>query len=159
MTLAVNPIDIRQGATGDIGIVDDIMQQAFDPRFGEAWTRGQCLAILAIPSISLTLASIDGVTSGFALIRSAADEAELLLLATLPAMRRRGVARALLRAVISDSKQRSISKLFLEVRRGNEAASLYRAIGFAKVGERRGYYRGSDNQLYDALTYCYDIEQ
>lgn len=157
MAATINYIDLRPGGIADIGAVDTIMREAFDPRFGEAWTRGQCLAIIALPGIWLTIATIDGQAAGFALCRAAADEAELLLLATTPALRRRGVGRALLRAVIADCKDRGIAKLHLEVRAGNEAIDLYRADGFTKVGERRGYYRGSSGQLFDALTFRREI--
>lgn len=157
MSTTVNYVDLRPGGIADIGAVDAIMREAFDPRFGEAWTRGQCLAIIALPGIWLTMAAVDGVAAGFALARAAADEAELLLLATAPALRRRGVGRALLRAVIADCKDRGIARLHLEVRAGNDAIELYRADGFAKVGERRAYYRGTNGQLFDALTFRREI--
>jgi ribosomal-protein-alanine N-acetyltransferase len=87
------------------------------------------------------------------MVRSVADEAELLLLAVDPACRRRGIASALLRAVIAEAQAGGIADLHLEVRAGNEAVNLYVAQGFAKVGERRGYYRGKTGQVFDAHTY------
>lgn len=153
MTAAVTMIDLRSGTASDLPIVDAIMQRAFDPRFGEAWTRGQCLGILALPGVWLTIASIDGQPAGFALSRATVAEAELLLLASLPDLRRRGVGGALLRSVMRDAAARKAERLFLEVRSGNDAIRLYQTSGFAKVGERRGYYRGSGGQLFDAMTF------
>ncbi len=88
-------IELRSGSVADLALVDQLMQGAFDPRFGEAWTRNQCLGILAMPGVWLTIAAIDGIPAGFALSRIVADEAELLLLATMPrdATSRRGCAR------------------------------------------------------------------
>ena len=146
-------VDLRQGSVGDLAVVDRIMQAAFDPRYGEAWTHNQCLGLLAMPGVWLTLAALRGEPAAFALSRVVADEAELLLLATLPALRRRGVAAALLRSVVGDAHDRGASKLHLEVREGNDAIKLYRAAGFSKVGERRHYYRGTDGQAHHALTY------
>ncbi|WP_244624657.1 GNAT family N-acetyltransferase [Sphingomonas sp. So64.6b] len=146
-------IDLRSGGTADLATVESLMAEAFDPRFGEAWTHGQCLGIMALPGVWLTIASVDGKPVGFALSRQIVDEAELLLLATAPASRRKGVAAALLRSVVTEAREKNALKLHLEVREGNEAIKLYRTAGFTKVGERRAYYRGNAGQTFDAFTF------
>jgi ribosomal-protein-alanine N-acetyltransferase len=151
--MATRQILLRTGDARDIAAVDALMVAAFDPRFGEAWTRSQCMGVLAMPGVRLTLALVDDTPAGFAMVRSVMDEAELLLLAVDPAFRRRGIAGALLRAVIAEAQASGIADLHLEVRAGNEAVKLYTAQGFAKVGERRGYYRGKTGQSFDAHTY------
>ncbi len=151
--MATRQILLRTGDARDVGIVDTLMSAAFDPRYGEAWTRNQCMGVLAMPGVRLTLALVDDVPAGFAMVRSVADEAELLLLAVDPVQRRRGIATALLRAVIAEAQAAGIADLHLEVRAGNPAVGLYTAQGFAKVGERRGYYRGRTGQSFDAHTY------
>jgi len=151
--MAMRRIFLRPGDPRDVAIVDALMSAAFDPRYGEAWTRSQCMGVLAMPGVRLTLAFVDDVPAGFAMVRSVADEAELLLLAVDPACRRRGIASALMRAVIAEAQAGGIADLHLEVRAGNEAVNLYVAQGFAKVGERRGYYRGKTGQVFDAHTY------
>lgn len=151
--MATRQILLRTGDARDIAAVDALMVAAFDPRFGEAWTRSQCMGVLAMPGVRLTLALIDDTPAGFAMVRSVMDEAELLLLAVDPAFRRRGTAGALLRAVIAEAQASGIADLHLEVRAGNEAVKLYTTQGFAKVGERRGYYRGKTGQSFDAHTY------
>jgi ribosomal-protein-alanine N-acetyltransferase len=70
----------------------------------------------------------------------------------MPEARRRGVGAALLRAVMADCATRKISRIHLEVRAGNDAIKLYSNSGFAKIGERRDYYRGADGRTYSALT-------
>lgn len=151
--MATRQILLRTGDARDVAIVDSLMTAAFDPQYGEAWTRNQCMGVLAMPGVRLTLASIDDRPAGFAMVRSVADEAELLLLAVDPACRRRGIASALLRAVIAEAQATGVTDLHLEVRAGNAAVKLYTAQGFAKVGERRGYYRGKTGQVFDAHTY------
>lgn len=145
-------IDLREGDVRDLDRVDRIMADAFDPRWGEAWTRNQVIGILAVPGVWLTIAELNGRTVGFALTRGVLDEAELLLLAVMPEARRRGVGAALLRAVMADCATRKISRIHLEVRAGNDAIKLYTSSGFSKIGERRDYYRGVDGRTYSALT-------
>ena len=157
MSTVLNLIELRGGNVADLGLIDDIMGQAFDPRFGEAWTRNQCLGILAMPGVWLTIATLDRAPAGFALSRLILDEAELLLLATVPALRRRGIAGALLRSTIADAISHGAKTLHLEVREGNDAIKLYRGAGFAKVGERRNYYRGTTGHAYDAFTFSREL--
>lgn len=151
--MATHQILLRTGDARDVGTVDSLMAAAFDPRFGEAWTRNQCMGVLAMPGVRLTLALVDDVPAGFAMVRTVADEAELLLLGVDPARRRRGIATALLRAVIAEAQMGGIADLHLEVRANNPAVDLYLAQGFTKVGERRGYYRGRTGEAFDAHTY------
>jgi ribosomal-protein-alanine N-acetyltransferase len=145
-------IDLREGDVRDLDRVDRIMADAFDARWGEAWTRNQVIGILAVPGVWLTIAELNGSAVGFALTRGVLDEAELLLLAVMPEARRRGVGAALLRGVMADCATRKISRIHLEVRAGNDAIKLYSSSGFSKIGERRDYYRGVDGRTYSALT-------
>jgi len=154
MSGTLHLVELREGGAQDLSSVNAIMQDAFEPRYGEAWTSAQCLGMLSLPGVWLVVAGIDGHDAGFALARAMAGEAELLLLATRPAARRRGVAGALLRAVIEEARARGADRLHLEVRAGNDAVRLYRREGFEKVGERREYYRGRNGQLFDAHTYA-----
>ncbi|MBY0582500.1 MAG: GNAT family N-acetyltransferase [Sphingomonas sp.] len=158
MSTTLNIVELCSGTTSDLPVIDTIMQRAFDPRFGEAWTRGQCLGIMAMPGVFLTIARVNGQAVGFAMARTVMDEVELLLLATMPDARRRGVGRALVNAVISTGREHGAIRVHLEVRAGNDAIKLYQDAGFAKIGERRGYYRGATGQLFDALTFSRAIK-
>ena len=157
MTAGLNLIELREGGSQDLPAVNRIMQAAFDPRFGEAWTSAQCLGMLSLPGVWLTIAGHDGADAGFSLARLVADEAELLLIAVDPRLRRRGIAGALLRTAIAEARGRKAAKLHLEVRAGNDAVALYRREGFEKVGERRDYYRGKSGQVFDAHTYAKEL--
>jgi ribosomal-protein-alanine N-acetyltransferase len=152
MSAAPRPIELREGGVQDLPSVLRIMEAAFDPLFGEAWTQPQCMGMMALSGVWLLVASIGGRDCGFAMARAMLDEAELLLLATSPAARGRGVGGALLRAVVAESRNRGAAKLHLEVREGNGAIRLYQHERFEKVGERRGYYRGTNGQTFNALT-------
>jgi ribosomal-protein-alanine N-acetyltransferase len=157
MSGTLNLTELREGGSQDLAEVSRIMEDAFDARYGEAWTSAQCLGMLSLPGVWLVVASLDGSDAGFALARSIGDEAELLLLATRPAARRRGIAGALLRAVVAEAQARGVTQLHLEVRAGNDAVRLYRREGFEKVGERKNYYRGKMGQAFDAHTYAREL--
>lgn len=155
--MSTHLVELSSGTTAELGLVDQIMKRAFDPRFGEAWTRAQCLGMLSLPGVWLTLAHLNGAPAGFALARTAGDEAELLLLAALPEVRRSGVGGALLRSALDEAGRRGARRLYLEVRSNNDAIGFYVRMGFIKVGQRRGYYRGPGGQLLDAFTLARDL--
>jgi ribosomal-protein-alanine N-acetyltransferase len=52
-----------------------------------------------------------------------------------------------------DARSRSVKTMHLEVRAGNEAATLYGQAGFTQVNRRKDYYHGADGQIFDALTF------
>lgn len=145
-------LTLREGNEGDIGDVMVVMEQAFDPAFGEAWSAGQCLGMMSLPDVWLSFANDGARTLGFALSRLLIDEAELLLLAVEPDARRRGVGRALVERTAAIAAGKGAQRLLLEVRDDNQALALYRGVGFSEIGRRHAYYRGTDGTSRDALT-------
>ncbi len=145
-------VELLDGGLADLPAVMSVMEVAFEPRFGEAWTAPQCAGLLPMPGVWLTVARSNGAALGFALARVVAGEAELLLLAVHPHVRRRGVGKSLLENFLAAAAGRGAQRVHLEVRDGNQALNLYNAAGFEVVGRRRGYYSGRDGSNYDALT-------
>jgi ribosomal-protein-alanine N-acetyltransferase len=93
----------------------------------------------------------DGVL-GYAVCWTIAGESHLLNIAVHPARLGQGIGRALLSECIRRSARAGASRIFLEVRAGNDAARrLYRSMGFAFRGIRRGYYTdtGEDAVILD----------
>ena len=93
--------------------------------------------------------------AGVSLIRTVQDETELLTLAVKPDFRRRGIARALLKAAMEDAWAAGGASMYLEVSDENTAAlDLYRTTGFVPVGRRTRYYRSvsGDGSLVDAIV-------
>jgi ribosomal-protein-alanine N-acetyltransferase len=120
---------------------------------GPPWNEAAFAALCAIPGRRILIADEAGVPAGLLLLGLAADEAEILTLAVLPASRRRGVARALVTAAASLAEAAGARRLFLEVAEGNAAArALYAGLGFVPVGRRRRYYPGGDDALVLALS-------
>lgn len=104
--------------------------------FSQAWDAAAFVSLLSGQGVAALIED-----DGFVLIRTVADEAEVLSIAVLPAARRRGVAKALLSAATAAAREAGAQRLFLEVSAHNTAAlALYRRAGFAEIGRRRGYY-------------------
>jgi ribosomal-protein-alanine N-acetyltransferase len=104
---------------------------------GEVWGAAAFHAQLSMHGV---VALLDP-RGGFALLRVAADEAEVLAVAVIPTAQRRGVALALLREGLRQTAAMGAKEVFLEVAFGNAPAlALYRSLGFAAVGRRRRYY-------------------
>jgi ribosomal-protein-alanine N-acetyltransferase len=137
--------------------VMSIMIEAFDPAYREAWTAGQCVSMLTLPGVWLSLARIDGAPAGFALNRAVAGEAELLLLAVASICRRKGVGTRLIDRAAMLSRQRGADELHLEVRHNNPAFEMYINCGFRIAGRRPGYYQSKDGLNHDAVTLSYSL--
>lgn len=145
-------IAFSDGSLADLDAVMAVMDESFDPHFGEAWTATQCAGLLPMPGVWLTLAKEGPNIVGFALARAVAGEAELLLLAVRSAWQKSGIGKILLESFTETARARGVDRLHLEVREGNHALSLYTEAGFRLVGRRRNYYSGWEGQTFDALT-------
>lgn len=150
----------------DLDKLMQVMEQAFDPHFREAWTRRQVEDSLVMPSTYMLLANASGddcaqeeSASGFVLARQAADEIELLLIAVLPQCRGRGVGKKLLERFIESAVERKAAKVFLEMRANNPAEQFYRNAGFERIGTRPDYYRTVLGTPIDALTFAKNLSE
>src|SRR5262249_3464495 len=87
-----------------------------------------------------------------ALVRFAADEAEILTLGVAPSARTQGIGGQILDAVVTLVRRRGSRSLFLEVAVDNgHARRLYASRGFREVGRRPGYYDRGSEPRQDAL--------
>jgi ribosomal-protein-alanine N-acetyltransferase len=145
-------IAITEGGVADLAAVMRVMEDSFDPAFGEAWTAPQCAGLLPMSGVWLSLARRGEAVVGFALGRVVRDEAELLLLAVHRSSQGMGVGQRLLDRFAAVAASKGAEQLHLEVREGNHAVSLYSRNGYREVGRRRNYYSGRGGQLFDALT-------
>lgn len=137
----------------DVPLMGRIMERAFDPRFGEAWSTPQLAGALGIADTWCQLGFDEEEPFGFSLTRRVIDEAELMLVAVLPGERGRGLGRKLVEGAMHKARQRGARKIFLEVRDGNAAAfGLYESLGFSAAGRRQNYYIGMMGERFDAVT-------
>ena len=156
----VLPVRLDVGTSADLDGVMAVMTTAFDPGFGEGWSRSQCAGILPLSGVIMTIARDDlGQARGFALQRIVADESELLLLGVHRAAQRCGIGGQLLDHFVDTSRASGATRLHLEMRDGNPATAMYEAYGFTAEGRRSNYYRGSDGRLFDAVTMVLDLKR
>jgi ribosomal-protein-alanine N-acetyltransferase len=84
-----------------------------------------------------------------------ADELHINTIAVNPALRRQGLARALLGYILANTMSEGIRRATLEVRRSNEPAlRLYERLGFSVMAVRSRYYTQPEE---DALILWRDV--
>lgn len=129
-------------ADADLAVIAELHAGAF----ARGWSEAEIAALLVDPGVAAVVARRSSPYGtrrpvGFAITRTAADEAEILTVAVHPRWRGRGVGRGLLEALLRRLYADRVAAVFLEVAADNAAAvTLYRRLGFVVVGERRGYY-------------------
>jgi [ribosomal protein S18]-alanine N-acetyltransferase len=127
--------------------------------FETPWDAATIGSLLAAPQVLAFVADEESAGAGFILLRIAADEAEILTLATREDQRRRGIALALLGAAMEAAAAAGAASLFLEVASDNAPArALYLKAEFTPVGARRGYYARPDGAV-DALILRRDLNR
>lgn len=151
-------LPVEDGDDETIAEVMGVMERAFDPAFGEAWSCSQLCGSRELPGTTLLAGWDEGEVRGFALLRAVAGEAELMLLAVDPRHQRQGIGQALLAACIDQARTAQAQCVFLEVRDGNSAMGLYLANGFSAYQCRSGYYRGQNGHTHDAISLRRNLE-
>lgn len=146
-------VALRALGARDLDVAAALHREAF-ARLGErAWARQEIAELLAVHGVKGFMLGAGDDAVGFALMRMAADEAELLTIAVAPAHWRRGIGRTLLDAIVGASRASGARALFLEVAADNGAArALYDQAGFGVVGRRQGYYRRAAGPPADAIV-------
>jgi ribosomal-protein-alanine N-acetyltransferase len=151
-------VRLATARVGDLSAVMRVMETAFDPAYGEAWSAAQLLTLFALPSARVCLAWVrdgagdDEIPCGFAAARVAGGESELLLIGVDPARRGQGIGARLMADWQAWAEGRGAEDYFLEMRADNDAVHLYRQSGFVECGRRPAYYRGGDGVVRDAIT-------
>lgn len=81
------------------------------------------------------------IIAGWCCVRLIPPEAELLKIAVVPALQRKGIAARMLNNIFLQCRAHQCDTLFLEVRGQNlPAIALYSAEGFQQIARRKGYY-------------------
>ena len=122
--------------------------------FAEPWHADGIARLIEHPAAMTTLVRGDGADAlaGFLIAQAAADEVEILSVGVAPAWQRRGIARLLIRDLMTRTSERGARYLHVEVAADNHAAiALYAALGFEPGGRRKAYYVRRNAPPVDAL--------
>ncbi|HQP97027.1 MAG TPA: ribosomal protein S18-alanine N-acetyltransferase [bacterium] len=148
-------VDFRPARFEDLDRIVEIETTSFSC----PWSRKSIEEeILGGPVRFLVAASLPGNrVVGYVSFYIVADEVHIMNLATDPAFRRQGIARALLQACLQEGKKAAVAVVHLEVRESNTAAlDLYRKLNFEIVGRRPKYYI---KPVEDALLLSFRFDQ
>ncbi len=139
-------VRLRRLELGDLDAIERIERVSYPT----PWSRSMFATELAKPS-SLSLGAVDEHDQlvGYLILSRYVDAWHVMNVAVAPEWRRRGVANALLRRLLDETRHDAQRGYTLEVRVSNVGAiALYEGFGFRTKGVRRGYY--TDNRE-DAL--------
>jgi ribosomal-protein-alanine N-acetyltransferase len=147
----------RRVEAGDLARLMEIERAGFRHPWSEAQLRAELQNAWSVPLAAMETGPGGAERMvGYALIWMVHDEVHVLNVATDPAERRRGVARALLHEVAAQGRARGCRLATLEVRRSNEPAiALYRSLGYCQVGVRPRYYAEEGE---DAILMTLDLD-
>lgn len=130
-------LSIRSLSGADRHLMDRLGVDAF----GSDWKVGTAHRFLGRIDCECWGAFRGETLVGFLIALKLGKERDIVSIAVDPTIRRQGIARQLLKFLISPA---DIACVFLEVEVSNVAAlGLYRGLGYSQVGIRRGYYAGT----------------
>lgn len=122
--------------------------------FSDGWNENMLTSAFDSCNFFGKIAFTDNEFSGFITYSVALDTADINDIFVFEKFRKKGIAKTLLKQVISDLKSKGVNKLFLEVREGNiPAKNLYEFFGFKLLSVRKKYYGDGEN----AINYYMDL--
>lgn len=109
--------------------------------FPDPWSENSLRESLEQKNTIMLTAENGREISGYLIVYTVLDECEIARIATAKEFQRQGVGGQLILRLESDCAERKITRILLDVRRGNQTASaFYRAQGFKEDGIRRNFY-------------------
>jgi GNAT superfamily N-acetyltransferase len=119
-----------------------------------AWWRGFPRA-----GVALLVAESDGRIVGTAQLHDAesangAHRGEVAKLLVHPALRRRGIARALMAVLEAEARAAGKTLLTLDTREGDPSNDLYQSLGYQRAGRIPGWARDADG-TFSATNFWY----
>ena len=118
-------------------------RELFEEPYSEETLRRE----LELPFSLGLVAKLNGETAGYCLAWLIGETCELHRIGVRGELQGRGIGRALLKTLLKEAAGKGAREVVLEVNEKNrKAISLYRALGFSKVSERKNYY-GNDGAL------------
>ena len=109
--------------------------------FSRPWSYDAFYKTLSDENYIVIIAKDTDALLGYCVLLCTGEEADITNVCTAPAARGKGVATAMLTALLEAGESRGVAEFFLEVRESNiPARNLYTKLGFEEIGLRKNYY-------------------
>jgi ribosomal-protein-alanine N-acetyltransferase len=138
---------LRKASVADLHHIMQIERSVF---VTDAWSESAMRAELESGNTVYVVATALGapdIVQGYAglMVPPRATEADVQTIAVSPDVRRMGLGRVLMHALLKAARSAGVRDVFLEVRADNAGAqALYESLGFVGIGVRPGYYQPDD---------------
>jgi len=138
-------LEIRESDERDLKDIEELERESFSDPWSEKSLRPSFGTKILVGEVARDAEYTKDPGSkrivGYAIIRTVADEAELLRICVAKDTRRNGYGRKILSSALELAKNDGAEKMFLEVRSANAPArGLYTSAGFEETGIRKNYY-------------------
>jgi ribosomal-protein-alanine N-acetyltransferase len=135
-------VSIRRARVADVDAIHAIELASFSDPWSRVGFRDTILGDRGLIVVAVDAAQ---AVIGFAVLLTAADQAEIANIAVAKSELRRGIGASLLDHVVAAAKLAGAVTIHLEVRESNTAAlALYGSRGFREEARRLQYYRKPD---------------
>ncbi len=128
---------IRQMTEDDVAAVAALEAE----NFSRPWSYDAFYKTLSDENYIVIIAKETDALLGYCVLLCTGEEADITNVCTAPVARGKGVATAMLTALMEAGHTRGVKEFFLEVRESNTTErSLYTKLGFEEIGLRKNYY-------------------
>lgn len=132
---------LRQAGAEDLHALAFLEAQCFTAPWSESLLESELSDTVGVSKYCLVALDEDRMVAGYLCARTILDTADLLRIAVRPDLRRRGLAKALMREWLAFCRSGKVSTVFLEVRASNQKAiALYQKTGFTQQTVLKDYY-------------------
>lgn len=144
-------MQIRPATIADIPSIMRLEQQSATAGHWAEQQYRQAVQNEGVTRLVLIAEDSEAIPLAFLVAQHLAPEWELENIVVEPTVRRNGLGKRLLEALVAVAKKTDSTAVFLEVRESNAAArTLYESTGFEPTGSRKSYYT---NPSEDAVLY------
>jgi len=146
--MAGDALELGYARLADADAISLLSRDAIEHGLGWAYRADRVARYVRDPDTVALVARLHRQLVGFAIMRFYDERAHLVLMAVVPAFRRRGVGRRMLGWLTESAQVAGVMSIHVELRAQNHAAhALYRAAGFAESLRIPGYYGGRETAV------------
>jgi len=132
---------LRAAHVSEAGAISSMSRLLVEHGLNWRWTAARVKRSIRDRETIVLVASIDGVLSGFAIMKFRDEASHLFLLAVAPQLQRTGIGTALLAWLEKSCRTAGMRHIRVELRANNSnARKFYERAGFRFIGQVAGYY-------------------